>query len=221
MIAIMISTAGSWQGLVKLEPTGAPMKPIFLLTLAVAFAALVSRTGAAQNCNCSTSHSDRQIAAAPAASPYAGMERRQVKALSEQQIADLRAGRGMGLSLPAELNGYPGPAHVLELADTLRLSDDQRTGAKELFEAMKAETIPIGERILSEETALDHLFAEKRATRAELNAAASRIASAQGDLRAAHLRYHLTMSELLSSEQITRYAELRGYGGGHHGHGQQ
>ena len=41
--------------------------------------------------------------------PYAGLEQRAVKALSEQQIADLRAGRGMGLALPAELNGYPRP----------------------------------------------------------------------------------------------------------------
>jgi Spy/CpxP family protein refolding chaperone len=197
------------------------MKPIVLSTLSVAFASLISLPGAAQDCNCRASHGSGQTTAAPAASPYAGMERRRVKALSEQQIDDLKAGRGMGLSLPAELNGYPGPAHVLELADALRLSDDQRARAKELFEAMKAETMPIGERILSEETALDHLFAEKHATRAELDAVVSRIASAQGDLRAAHLRYHLAMSELLSPVQITRYVELRGYdSGGHNQHGQ-
>jgi len=219
MITIMLGTAGSWQGLVTLELAGEPMKPIFLLTLAVAFAALVSRTGAAQDCNCSSSHGHGPTAVA-AASPYAGMQRRQVKALSEQQIADLRAGRGMGLSLPAELNGYAGPAHVLELADALRLSDYQRTRAKELFEAMKAETIPIGERILSEERALDRLFAEKHVTRAELDAAASSIAFTQGDLRAAHLHYHLALTELLTSEQITRYVELRGYTRRHHEHAQ-
>src|SRR5262249_12751906 len=71
----------------------------------------------------------------PPASPYAGMEHRALKALSEQQIVDLKAGRGMGLALAAELNGYPGPAHVLELADALHLSDDQRTKTKALFEA--------------------------------------------------------------------------------------
>ena len=49
--------------------------------------------------------------------PYAGMETRPIKALSEQQIADLRTGRGMSLALAAELNGYTGsdqghrPAH--------------------------------------------------------------------------------------------------------------
>ena len=54
--------------------------------------------------------------------PYAGLQSRPVKALSEQTIADLRAGRGMTMALPAELNGYPGPLHVIELADALALS---------------------------------------------------------------------------------------------------
>lgn len=51
----------------------------------------------------------------PALSSYAGTQARPVKALSDQQLADLRAGRGMGMALPGELNGYPGPVHVLEL----------------------------------------------------------------------------------------------------------
>lgn len=158
-------------------------------------------------------------ASSPTISPYAGMEKRHVKALSDQQIADLKAGRGMGLSLAAELNGYPGPLHVLELADGLQLSDMQRTQTKALLEAMKAETIPIGERIIEEETGFDRLFAEKRVTRALLDAATARIGTAQGELRAAHLRYHFAMVEVLSPAQIARYAELRGYDqSGHHVH---
>jgi hypothetical protein len=94
----------------------------------------------------------------------------------------------------------------------------QRAKAKALLESMKAETVPIGERILSKETALDQLFAEKRVTQETLNTAAALVASAQGDLRAAHLRYHLAMTELLSVEQIARYAELRGYSPGEHHH---
>ena len=66
-----------------------------------------------------------------AQTPYAGMQTRSIKALSEQQVADLGAGRGMGLALAAELNGYPGPSHVLELADKLNLSTDQRAGVRE------------------------------------------------------------------------------------------
>lgn len=155
-------------------------------------------------------------------SPYAGMEKRQVKALSDQQIGDLKAGRGMGVSLAAELNGYPGPLHVLELADDLQLSDMQRTRTKTLLEAMKAETIPIGERIIEEEMALERLVAEKRVTRASLEAATVQIGTAQGELRAAHLRYHVAMVEVLSPAQVSRYVELRGYAKcSQHVHGMQ
>ena len=146
-----------------------------------------------------------------AGSPYTGMERRAVKALSEQQIADLKAGRGMGLAFAAELNGYPGPLHVLELADALQLTHEQRTQTQALFEAMKIETISIGEKILAEEISLDRLFAEKGVTKLFLEEATARIGNTQGALRNAHLRYHLTMVELLTPAQISHYAELRGY----------
>lgn len=57
--------------------------------------------------------------------PYAGLETRQIKALSGEPVAELRAGEGMGLALAAELNGYPGPRHVLDLANQLGLTDEQ------------------------------------------------------------------------------------------------
>jgi hypothetical protein len=184
-------------------------------TLGVALTILATQPAAAQD-HGQIMQGHSPAAAAQAASPYAGMKRRSVKALSDQQIADLEAGRGMGLALAAELNGYPGPAHVLELADALRLSDEQRTRTKALFEAMKSETIPIGEQVIASEMALDRLFAERRVTRASLDDAISRIGTAQSALRAAHLRYHLSMMEILSPIQTSRYVELRGYAVGEH-----
>jgi hypothetical protein len=68
---------------------------------------------------------------ARAQSPYAGMQTRSIKALSEQQIADLKAGRGMGLALPAELNGYPGPAHVLDFPINLDCRRSKRLAFKD------------------------------------------------------------------------------------------
>lgn len=143
--------------------------------------------------------------------PYAGLDARPVKALSPEQLADLRAGRGMGLALPAELNGYPGPTHVLELAGPLGLTPEQRARTEALVVAMKAETIPLGERLIADETALDRLFAEKRATVGTLDAASLSVGAAQAALRAAHLRYHLDMMAVLTPEQIARYGTLRGY----------
>ncbi|MEX0696368.1 MAG: periplasmic heavy metal sensor [Dongiaceae bacterium] len=177
----------------------------------VALAILAARPAAAQDHGNVVMPSHSPGASAAIASPYAGMEKRLVKALSDRQIAELKAGRGMELALAAELNGYPGPSHVLDLADALQLSDQQRTRTTALLEAMKAETIPIGERIIAEETALDHLFAARRVTRASLDSATSEIGAAQGALRSAHLRYHLAMVEILSPAQLARYAELRGY----------
>lgn len=143
--------------------------------------------------------------------PYSGFEQRQIKALPDQQIADLREGRGLGLALPAELNSYPGPLHVLELADSLTLNDEQRTRTNTLFEAMKAETIVLGEQIITEEASLDRHFAERSINPDVLIAATSRIGALQGQLRAAHLRYHLLMRGLLSGEQVAEYDERRGY----------
>ena len=156
------------------------------------------------------------LAAAPSlaqhAQPYAGMQMRPLKALSDEQLADLRAGRGMGLALAAELNGYPGPSHVLELQKELGLTEAQRGHVQQLFDAMKAETVPIGQRLIVAETDLDRQFAERTVTPASLDAATGAIGATQARLRAAHLKYHLAMLELLTSEQVRRYGELRGYG---------
>jgi LTXXQ motif family protein len=143
--------------------------------------------------------------------PYAGLQQRPVKALSDQQLSDLRAGRGMGLALAGELNGYPGPLHVIELADQLALSSEQRQRMQQLFDAMKAEAIPVGETLIEQERQLDREFAEQRISPASLNRLTSQIGETQGKLRAVHLKYHLTTAELLSTHQRHRYAELRGY----------
>jgi hypothetical protein len=143
--------------------------------------------------------------------PYAGIQTRSVKALSDQQIADLRAGRGMGLALAAELNGYPGPLHVLELADRLGLSADQRLRVQRLYNEMKAEAIATGERLIDAETALDRAFKDRTITAELLADLSAAIGSHQGALRAVHLKYHLSTAGLLTIDQSRRYAELRGY----------
>jgi hypothetical protein len=145
------------------------------------------------------------------ASPYAGLEKRTVKALSDQQVADLRAGRGMGYALAAELNGYPGPSHVLELRERLGLTEAQQNRIQDLFDAMKAETIHIGERLIAQEIELDRQFSGRTVTTAGLTETTSVIAGTQAVLRAAHLRYHIATTAVLTPEQVRQYGELRGY----------
>jgi hypothetical protein len=148
------------------------------------------------------------LGAAFAQTPYTGMQMRSIKALSDQQIAELRAGRGMGLALAAELNGYPGPSHLLELAEKIGLSDVQLNAARGMFEAMRAETIPIGERLIAQEAALDKLFADHTITPENLSVATAEIGVTQAQLRAAHLRYHLSTLAMLEPAQIQRYSMM-------------
>jgi Spy/CpxP family protein refolding chaperone len=144
--------------------------------------------------------------------PYAGLETRAIKTLSEREIADLNAGRGMGLALAAELNGYPGPMHVIELADRLSLSPEQLARLRALFDAMKAETIPIGARLIAQERSLNEDFAQRTVTPASLEATTREIGATHAALRAAHLKYHLSTAAILTPEQTMRYDELREYG---------
>src|SRR5258706_5228852 len=146
------------------------------------------------------------------AAPYAGYQQRPIKALSEQQMADLSAGRGMGLALAAELNGYPGPVHVLGLADKLDLSPDQRANIQRLFDSMKAEAVPLGSKLIEQEADLDKQFAGHTVTPDSLKASTAAAATTQGALRETHLKYHLSTKAILTRRQMQRYAELRGYG---------
>lgn len=168
-------------------------------------------------------------AAAPssAASPYAGQEGREIKALSAEEVADLLAGRGMGLAKAAELNSHPGPMHVLENADALALAPDQRLAVEASHGRMAEAATRLGAELVAEERALDAAFATASITPAELAGLTGRIGRLQGELRAVHLAAHLEMRAALTPAQVARYDELRGYrqgvpagqehGGGHHG----
>src|SRR4030088_2791958 len=142
-------------------------------------------------------------ALAQSAQPYSGMQSRPIKALSDQQVADLKAGRGMGLALAAELNGYPGPSHLVELSDQLGLTAEQLSSLKGMFDAMKAETVPIGENLVAQEDKLDRLFAKKIISEQQLKAETQNIGETQARLRNAHLRYHLQARGILPPPHIT------------------
>ncbi len=162
------------------------MNRIRIAVLTLALTVLASPSGLAQEHGGALQH--KAAGADQAASPYSGMETRRVKALCDDQSADLIAGRGMGLALAAELNSYPGPSHILELGDALGLTDKQASRTKELLHKMEAETIPIGNRIIKEETELDRLFVERQITPTRLAEMTKSIGDVQGALRAAHLR---------------------------------
>lgn len=153
-----------------------------------------------------------------AQSPYAGQQDRAIKSLSSERMAGLEAGSGLGYAKAAELNGYPGPKHVLELADELDLSESQRTRTRELFEAMQARASALGRELIDAEAALDEAFAERDISPERLAKLVAASARLEGDLRRVHLEAHLDQAALLDDEQVARYVRLRGYGRGSHEH---
>ncbi|WP_018936258.1 Spy/CpxP family protein refolding chaperone [Thioalkalivibrio sp. ALJ24] len=161
-----------------------------------------------------------------AANPYADLQEREIKALSADEKQGLLEGQGLGTALPAELHGYPGPMHVLEVVDHLDLTSDQRAETERLYEEMRAEAIELGERIVELERELDEGFASREITEDRIEALSVEIGKLRGQLRSTHLAYHLKMDALMNEDQKAAYARARGYEGsdqghhhrGHHGH---
>jgi len=144
-------------------------------------------------------------------SPYAGQEHRPIKSLSPEDIAELVSGGGWGLAKAAELNGIPGPSHVLKMKNELHLSAEQEEKATSIFEHMRGEAVAEGERLIAGETALESAFRERSIDRDGLWEHLQRIEASRAKLRYTHLAAHLKMMHVLSAAQINRYNELRGY----------
>jgi Spy/CpxP family protein refolding chaperone len=147
------------------------------------------------------------------AAPYAGQQARLIKALSADDVAALLNGEGMGMARAAELNGYPGPRHVLDLAAQLKLTPEQRQQVQAVFDRMSAAAKPLGAELVERERVLDQLFQKGEMLPDRLSIETSRIGELQGRLRSVHLSAHLETRALLTADQIVMYQHLRGYGG--------
>lgn len=150
-------------------------------------------------------------ALASEASPYAGQEAREIKALSASEITGLLSGKGMGYAKAAELNGYPGPAHVLDLAEELGISTEQRNATQAIFDQMETSAKERGADLVSAERALDEMFKSKAIDESSLSELVTKIGRFQSQLRAVHLKAHLEQRRLLNERQVTEYTMLRGY----------
>ena len=144
-------------------------------------------------------------------SPYAGQQNRPIKALSDEEILSYLNGDGMGYAKAAELNRYPGPRHVLDLAPKLDLTEPQRQRLERIYQVMHADAVRLGTRIIQEEAALDSLFESRTIDQRHLRATVEDLARLSGELRLTHLRAHLEVTRILAPDQIIHYVALRGY----------
>lgn len=153
--------------------------------------------------------------------PYASQEGRGIKALSNQDVEGYLNGKGMGYAKAAELNGFPGPRHVLDLSQELRLTHDQMNQTRAIFNAMNKEAVHLGVQLIEKERELDKKFADESIDERTLGDLVVDIGVLEGKIRRVHLNAHLEQRKLLNEHQVVRYAELRGYtsiGGGTDNH---
>ena len=195
---------------------GTKMKvDVRMAVLAAALSALLAGCASAGGTEPAASGAD-------AAAPYAGYETREIAALAPERVESLLAGGGAGYALAAEVNGYPGPKHVLDFAEKLELTAEQRAATEAMYGEMKERATELGRRIVELERELDRAFKSGEASEEELARLTADIAETEGRLRYVHLETHLRMREALTTEQTAAYNELRGYAGdgaGHEGHG--
>ena len=144
-------------------------------------------------------------------SKYAGEEKREIKSLSATDIEELQNGKGWGLAKAAELNGVPGPVHLLEMKKEIGLSAGQISAIEDIYREMKQKAIPLGLELIELERELNNHFAKRTITNELLRQILQKIAQVHSELRYVHLSTHLKTPEILESEQITLYNKLRGY----------
>jgi len=144
-------------------------------------------------------------------SSYAGEEQRSIKSLSDKEIEQYRSGAGMGLAKAAELNHYPGPKHLLELADTLNISPEQKKDLERIFGEMSNAAIAVGQQIIEKEKILNTEFGNGTITLSLLEQMTKSIGELQAKLRFIHLRAHIAAKDMMTQHQLHLYDVLRGY----------
>ena len=174
----------------------------FLLAIAISTAG--SMTAIAQQHQHGARHNNLR-------SPYVEQLDSPVQGLSAEEVDELLDGKGAGYARMAELNGYPGPRHVLDLSSQLKLSAQQTKEIEVAFEQMQSQAKSLGKTIVSKEQELSEAFASGKITNAELEKETNELAQLYGKLRKTHLQAHLQINPLLSAEQIQKYNQIRGY----------
>ena len=144
-------------------------------------------------------------------SEYVGEEHRAIKSLSADDIRELSEGGGWGLAKAAELNGVPGPAHILEMASEIKLTPTQQVEIEKTYQQMSSEAISLGNQLIQLEATLNTHFADGSINQTLLEQSVQDIERVRAQLRIVHLSAHLQTPNILTKEQISLYNELRGY----------
>jgi len=126
----------------------------------------------------------------------------------EEERASIARGEGFGMAMPADMAGYPGPRHVLDMAAELGLTAEQKSGVEKIYAAMHEKAMTRGKELFEAEARLEQMFRDGR-PEADLREQSFRVDSIHAELRWIHLSAHLAAQKLLTAEQIAKYTRLR------------
>jgi Spy/CpxP family protein refolding chaperone len=171
----------------------------FVITLALAPASLAAPHA--------RDHRHDGPAAASTASKHQGHTN--VEAYEAEFEAVIAEGRGLGMAFAADRNGYPGPIHVLELGEQLRLTPAQEATVRTLLDRMFAASKPKGQALIAAERRLQALFGAGHADEARVRAAVVEVERLRAELRLIHLLTHLETRDVLTDEQRRAYHAAR------------
>ena len=144
-------------------------------------------------------------------SKYVGEEYRKIKSLSPDDVEELTKGGGWGLAKAAELNGIPGPAHILEMEDKINLTGEQKKKIQKIYNEMKDEAMALGKQLIRLEMELNIGFYNRNINQELLENYVREIEKVRAKLRIVHLSTHLQTPNILTNKQIILYNKLRGY----------
>lgn len=117
------------------------------------------------------------------------------------------------MALYAEINGYPGPKHALEMKDELGLTKEQIKKTESLINDINVSATVKGQDVIEAEEDLNRSFATEKITERTLRTKLEKIGKLRAELKFMHLQAHLKMKQILSPNQIARYKELRAHEG--------
>ena len=143
-------------------------------------------------------------------SKYSGQEVRKIKSFSESDLKELRRGGGWGLAKAAELNGVPGPIHLLEMKEKISLTNDQVNSITASFKKMQKTAIAYGKKYIVLHEQMEKKFRERTIDKQLLRFYLTKISQVRKELTYAHLSAHLDMIAILTPDQIKLYNKLRG-----------
>ena len=144
-------------------------------------------------------------------SKYIGQEKRDIKSLSKEDIKELKAGAGWGMAKAAELNGLPGPKHILEMSKEIELTAEQEKMVIAVYNDMNKKAVRLGNKLIEYEEELNNRFVERNIDEKILDELLEKISETYKSLRFVHLSAHLKTPTILTESQIKKYNKLRGY----------